>query len=157
MYSFRQLSAGDVPVVKAMLALFGEVFGEPETYQRHVPSDAYLKRLLEKPHFIALVALDGEEVVGALAAYELEKFEQMRSEIYIYDLAVREAHRRRGVATGLIRALQPIARERGAWVIFVQADPGDDPAIRLYESLGAREDVHHFDIPVRSSRQLSDA
>jgi aminoglycoside 3-N-acetyltransferase I len=33
-------------------------------------------------------------------------------------------------------------------VIFVQADPGDAPAIALYESLGTREDVHHFDIPV---------
>ena len=79
----------------------------------------------------------------------LEKFERARSEIYIYDLAVRENHRRRGVATGLIRTLQQIARERGAYVIFVQADPGDEPAIRLYASLGTREDVHHFDIPVR--------
>jgi aminoglycoside 3-N-acetyltransferase I len=32
--------------------------------------------------------------------------------------------------------------------MYVQADRGDQPAIRLYESLGTREDVHHFDIPV---------
>jgi aminoglycoside 3-N-acetyltransferase I len=107
-----------------------------------------LTALLGKAHFIALVAVDGDDVVGGLAAYELEKFEQARSEIYIYDLAVQERHRRRGVATGLIRELQRIARERGAYVIFVQADPGNEPAIRLYESLGDREDVHHFDIPV---------
>jgi aminoglycoside 3-N-acetyltransferase I len=30
----------------------------------------------------------------------------------------------------------------------VQADPVDPPAIALYSSLGTREDVHHFDIPV---------
>jgi aminoglycoside 3-N-acetyltransferase I len=78
----------------------------------------------------------------------LEKFEQERSEVYIYDLAVAEAHRRQGIATALIGALKPVARERGAWVIFVQADPGDDPAIKLYESLGVIENVHHFDIPV---------
>jgi aminoglycoside 3-N-acetyltransferase I len=30
----------------------------------------------------------------------------------------------------------------------VQADYGDDPAIALYEKLGRREDVMHFDIPV---------
>ena len=41
-----------------------------------------------------------------------------------------------------------MAARRRAYVIFVQADPGDMPAIRLYESLGVREDVHHFDIPV---------
>jgi aminoglycoside 3-N-acetyltransferase I len=147
-YTCKHLSATDLPVMQRLLAMFGEVFGEPDTYQGAVPSDDYLKALLGKPHFIALAALDGDEVVGGLAAYVLEKFERARSEVYIYDLAVREAHRRKGVATALIRALQPVARARGAYVIFVQADPGDDPAIRLYQSLGTREDVHHFDIPV---------
>jgi aminoglycoside 3-N-acetyltransferase I len=85
--------------------------------------------------------------VGGLAAYELEKFERARSEVYIYDLAVREGDRRKGVATGLIRALGRIAKERGAYVMFVQADRVDAPAIRLYESLGTREEVLHFDIP----------
>ena len=145
-YVHKHLSPGDVPVLKALLAVFGEAFAEPETYQGAVPSDAYLQALLAKPHFIALAALDGDDVVGGLAAYELEKFERVRSEIYIYDLAVQEGHRRRGVATGLIRALGRIAKTRGAYVMFVQADRGDAPAIRLYESLGTREDVHHFDI-----------
>ncbi len=85
-----------------------------------------------------------------MTAYELQKFEQERSEIYIYDLAVAESHRRRGVATALIGALKRIAAERGAYVIFVQADLGDEPAIALYTKLGVREDVLHFDIEVRS-------
>jgi len=144
----KQLSAADLPILHRLLALFGEAFGEPDTYQGAVPSDAYLAKLLGRPHFIALAALDGDEVIGGLAAYQLEKFERARSEIYLYDLAVREAHRRKGVATALIRALQEIAKERGAYLIYVQADTGDGPAIALYESLGTREDVHHFDIPV---------
>ncbi|MDB5676404.1 MAG: hypothetical protein JWM65_3386 [Sphingomonas bacterium] len=81
----------------------------------------------------------------------LDKFEQQRSEIYIYDLAVAEAYRRRGIATALIAELQRIGTLRGAWVIFVQADHGDDPAIALYAGLGAREDVLHFDIAVPSA------
>jgi hypothetical protein len=48
----------------------------------------------------------------------------------------------------LIEELQRIAAGRGAYVIFVQADYGDDPAVALYTGLGAREDVMHFDIPV---------
>jgi len=48
----------------------------------------------------------------------------------------------------LITELKRIARDRGAYVIFVQADPGDDPAIALYTKLGLREDVLHFDIAV---------
>lgn len=147
-FTYKHLGASDLSVLKALLHVFGEAFGEPDTYGAHVPDEAYLGGLLAKPHFIALAALSGDEVVGGLAAYVLEKFEQARSEVYIYDLAVLEGHRRKGVATGLIRALQPIAKARGAYVIFVQADLVDEPAIKLYESLGKREDVLHFDIPV---------
>jgi aminoglycoside 3-N-acetyltransferase I len=82
-------------------------------------------------------------------AYELRKFEQRRSEFYIYDLAVLEPHRRCGIATVLIEALKPIARSRSGWVIFVQADAVDASAVALYDKLGVREEaVFHFDIPV---------
>jgi aminoglycoside 3-N-acetyltransferase I len=85
-----------------------------------------------------------------IAAYELKKFEQERSEIYIYDLAVASEHRREGIATALIEKLKEIAVRRKACLIFVQADTGveDEPAIALYTKLGRREDVLHFDIPV---------
>ena len=136
----------DLRMLKELLAVFGEVFEEHETYQGAVPSDAYLGSLLSSDNFIALAAVSNENVVGGLAAYVLKKFEQERSEIYIYDLAVREENRRGGIATGLINKLREIARGLGSYVIFVQADAGDEPAIKLYESLGTREDVHHFDI-----------
>ena len=97
---------------------------------------------------IALVALADAKVVGGLVAYELDKFERARREVYIYDLAVSETHRRRGIATALIQHLRDIAAERGAWVVYVQADYVDPPAIALYEKLGVREEVLHFDIPV---------
>jgi aminoglycoside 3-N-acetyltransferase I len=132
----------------ALLDVFGEAFEDPGTYRAAQPSARYLEELLSSEHFIALVALQEEAVIGGLAAYELRKFEQERSEIYIYDLAVAVSHRRRGVATALIAKLGAIAARRGAWVMFVQADPGDEPAIELYRSLGTREDVLHFDIPV---------
>jgi aminoglycoside 3-N-acetyltransferase I len=48
----------------------------------------------------------------------------------------------------LIQGLKKIAAARGAYVIFVQADIGDEPAIALYTKMGAREDVLHFDIAV---------
>jgi len=131
--------------MRGMLAMFGEAFAEPETYAPG-PSDDYLADLLGDRGFIAIAALLGGEVVGGLAAYVLRKFEQERSEIYIYDLAIAEAHRRRGMATALIAEVQRIATERGAWVIFVQADYVDPPAVALYEKLGRREQVLHFDI-----------
>jgi aminoglycoside 3-N-acetyltransferase I len=145
---YRKLGPSDIRLLRDLLGVFADAFGEPEAYLSAQPRDAYLQTLLGRPQFIALVALDGDNVVAGLTAYVLEKFEQERSEIYIYDLAVAEAHRRKGIATGLIRHLQELARSYRAWVTFVQADPGDVPAIKLYASLGTREDVHHFDIPV---------
>ena len=147
-YTFRQLSASDVPLLKELLRVFGEAFDDVTAYQSAVPDDGYLRSLLAKPHFIVVIAMRDDEVVGGLAAYELEKFEQDRREIYIYDLAVADTHRRQGIATALIQALKKLARARGAYVIFVQADRGDEAAIALYAKLGVREDVFHFDIPV---------
>jgi aminoglycoside 3-N-acetyltransferase I len=81
-------------------------------------------------------------------AYVLDKFERACSELYIYDLAVAEAHRRQGIATALIEHLRTIAAKHGARVIYVQTDYGDGPAIALYEKTGIREEVLHFDIAV---------
>lgn len=145
----RRLTTQDSGLVGSMLTLFGEVFEDRHTYDAARPDAAYIRQLLANEAFIALTALSGQQVVGALAAYELPKLEQARSEIYLYDLAVASTHRRRGVATALIDELREIAAQRGAWVVFVQADPGDRAAIALYESLGEREEVLHFDIPPR--------
>ena len=147
-YSYQQLFGSDVGLLKGLLKMFAEAFGESGTYQDAVPSDSYLRSLLTKPDFIALAARGEDGIVGGLVAYELEKFEQQRREIYIYDLAVVERHRRRGIARTLIEELKKIARQHGAYVMFVQADRGDTAAVRLYESLGTRQDVYHFDIPV---------
>ena len=144
----RRLTPGDLALMRALNAVFGRAFAEPETYGAEPPSDAYLRALLGKEHVIVLVALTADEVVGGLVAYELDKFERARREIYIYDLAVAESHRRQGIATALIERLREIAGERGAWVVYVQADCGDEPAIALYEKLGTREEVLHFDIEV---------
>jgi aminoglycoside 3-N-acetyltransferase I len=150
-YTYRQLARADVSLLKDLLRVFGEAFGEVDTYQQSLPSDDYMARLLSKPHFIAVVAMKSEKVVGGLAAYELDKFEQDRREIYIYDLAVADGHRRRGVATGMIGELRRIASVRNVYVIFVQANLEDGPAIALYESLGTKETAHHFDIEVRAA------
>lgn len=148
--TLRTLGSTDVPLLEAVSSMFAEAFDDEESYTAKRPSAAYLGRLLASDTFIALAALDEERVVGGLAAYELRKFEQERSEIYIYDLAVAATHRRQGIATRLIEALQVEGERRGAYVLFVQADTDEDdePAIALYTKLGTREEVLHFDIPV---------
>ena len=146
--TLKRLGPADVLLLRKLNALFGQAFGDPDTYGSEPPSDAYLESLLAKEHVVALVAVAGGEVVGGLVAYELDKFERMRREVYIYDLAVAQEYRQQGIATALIEHLRGLSAERGAWVVYVQADYGDDAAIALYGKLGAREEVLHFDIAV---------
>lgn len=148
-FEYIKLGPEDPELMNSLLDLFGKEFAEEDTYCNHRADPQYMRELLAGDTFIAIAALENKHVVGGLAAYELKKFEQKRSEIYIYDLAVAEAYRRQGIATALISSLQPVARQRDAWVIYVQADYVDEPAVQLYTKLGEREDVLHFDIPVQ--------
>ncbi|MEO1489121.1 MAG: GNAT family N-acetyltransferase [Pseudomonadota bacterium] len=143
-----RLSASDLGLHREVLRLYASALDDTESYACHPPSDEYIASLLERSDFMELVMIVDGRVVGALSAYMLRKFEQERSEIYIYDLAVDEAHRRKGVATALIEALRPIAREANAHVIIVQAEKGDSPAEALYSTLGQMLDVSSFDIGV---------
>jgi aminoglycoside 3-N-acetyltransferase I len=150
--AIRRLGPADVERMRALNAVFGRAFSDPDSYGAAPPDVAYLARWLGQAHVFALIAEIDGAVVGGLVAYELQKFEQARSEIYLYDLAVAEEHRRLGIATALIGALRTQAVACGADVVMVQADYGDDPAVALYEKLGTREDVMHFDMPVRMPR-----
>lgn len=148
-YSLCRLRADDIALARRLNSMFGTAFDEPDTYEGDPPSETYLAELLAKDHVVALAALADDEFVGGLVAYELDKLERARREIYIYDLAVAEGHRRRGIATALIERCRDIAAERGAWMVYVQADRGDAPAVALYEKMGRRAEVLHFDIDVR--------
>ncbi|GAB4198646.1 MAG: hypothetical protein Tsb002_33760 [Wenzhouxiangellaceae bacterium] len=85
-FHIQQLASADIGLMRRLLNLYGRVFDEIPVYCEQQPSDDYLQRLLNKQSFITLVAMQDEELVAGLCAYELEKFEQQRSEIYIYDL-----------------------------------------------------------------------
>lgn len=145
-HQIHRLRPGDDHWFSQMLALFADAFKDPENYASAPPDAGYRAGLLGRNDIIILVVLRGENVVGALVTYELQKFEQARSEYYIYDLAVAPSCRRQGIATALIDRLREIANGNGVSTIFVQADHGDDPAIALYRKLGRGADVNHFDL-----------
>ncbi len=144
--TIERLGPSDVGVMRQVNALFGQVFEMPEEYGSKPPSDDYLNELLADGKFVTLAAILKGQVIGALTAYEMRKFEQERSEFYIYDLAVAEEERRKGVATALIGRLREIAKAQGAWTVMIQADWNDKIPVTLYSKLGKREDIHHFDI-----------
>ena len=75
----RVLGSQDVGLLRQMLVVFGHAFDDMPTYTARQPDDTYLRRLLESATFVAIAAVAGTEVVGGLAGYILQKFEQARS------------------------------------------------------------------------------
>ncbi|MEL6325030.1 MAG: GNAT family N-acetyltransferase [Pseudomonadota bacterium] len=142
----RRLGPNDTGDMRALIDLLGRAF-EDVDYRDPPPVD-YLQSVLGDPGFVALCATVNDTPAGGLIAYEFRKFEQVRSEYYIYDLVVDAAYRRRGIATALIEALKPIAAARGGYVFIIQTEPDNAAALALYGKLGTREEVVSFDIDV---------
>ncbi len=69
--TLRRLGPTDVPLLRELNTLFGNAFGDRETYEGELPTDAYLEGLLTKEHVIAIVASAGDEILGGLVAYEV--------------------------------------------------------------------------------------
>lgn len=147
-FAITRLTASDIDLCRALIAVFGEAFEEADIDLSAQPDASYLANLLANDQFIVLVALKEGVVLGGLTAHVLPKFDQARREIYVYELAVREDYRRRGIATGLLEGLKVIGARINASGMYVQAYPSDLPAVALYTKLGVGEDVFHFDIEV---------
>lgn len=63
----------------------------------------------------------------------------------IYGMGTATAHRRRGIATDVVRALLSAGRGRGAGHAYLQVETGNADAIGLYEGLGfATSHGYHY-------------
>jgi ribosomal protein S18 acetylase RimI-like enzyme len=81
---------------------------------------------------VYLVAWDGHEPMGHVHVARTEPPE-------LQDLEVRDAYRRRGVATSLVAAAERDCAERGATRVLVTVSVDNDVARALYFSLGYRD------------------
>jgi ribosomal protein S18 acetylase RimI-like enzyme len=92
--------------------------------------------LLTDPRTIFLVAFEEGEPAGFVLAYELLRRHGDPTSLFVYEVDVAEAFRRRGIARELLRALAKIAAERGIRRGFVLTERSNEPAMRLYEAAG---------------------
>ena len=58
------------------------------------------------------------------------------TELFLYELAVDEPARRRGIGRSLVHALVALARERGCYDMWVLADADNEAAQATYKSAG---------------------
>jgi ribosomal protein S18 acetylase RimI-like enzyme len=95
-----------------------------------------LKQTLRNPDYKVLVAeLDGE-IVGFIDQWVLQDFTHGAKHSYINNLYVSSKHRRKGVASKLLRETMMNAKNMGVTEIHVTTRFDNKPAIRLYRTHG---------------------
>ncbi len=119
-------------IAKRLFAMMARVFEE----EHDEPSDAYVERLLATQQFWALAAWAGEELVGGITAHELPMTSAAASELFVYDVAVRADHHRRGVGRALVGKLRELAGGAGFTDVFLLVEEGDDEALDFYRAVG---------------------
>ncbi len=114
----RRLGPGDEGVIRRLAE------AEPRT------------ALLSDPATIFLVAFDGDAPVGFVFGYELARRHGDAQMLFVYELDVNDAYRRRGIATRLLTGLLRIAEDDGIRDAFVLTEPDNEAANAVYEKVG---------------------
>jgi len=91
-----------------------------------------LARFVARNPGLSLVAMDGEEIVGAvLCGYDGRRG-------LIYHLAVAKPFRRRGIAEQLVRRCLAGLHEAGIERCLIMVVTGNEEALRFWEGVGCR-------------------
>ncbi len=154
----REAKPGDAP---ALVDLAQQVSAEPEGWLlshdgwRSVADERrYLRAIRRYPWAVVLVAEDEGALVGRLSASR----DAHPSSEHVADvgLMVAASHRRRGVGTALMEAVEEWARAAGIRKLELHVFPHNGAAVALYERLGyEREGVRREQY--RRGAELMDA
>ena len=119
---------GDAELVLAGARLFDTAPSEEATA-------AFLAR--EGHHLLFAVDDDGQPL-GFVSGVETTHPDK-GTEMFLYELAVLEEHRNRGIGRALVGALADVARGRGCYGMWVGTEPGNGAALAAYRAAGASE------------------
>ena len=128
---------GDVPTI---LALIRELAEYEKLLDRVEATEQRLRETLfgPRPYAEVLIArLDGQPVGYALFFHNYSTF-LARPGLYLEDVYVRPAFRKRGVGKALLREVARVARARGCGRLEWSVLDWNQPSIDFYLSLGAR-------------------
>lgn len=140
--SIQKLTRTDVHQFAELIRLFIRVFEEE---QQEVPSSEYLQLVLGNPAFHVYVAMQEGKLIGGLTAYEMRRYYNKSSELYIYDIAVENPFQNQGVGKMLMQAICRYAADHQVENIMVEAHEKDEQAVHFYSAImGTSERVIHF-------------
>jgi ribosomal protein S18 acetylase RimI-like enzyme len=120
----KRLSAGDETEVRR----FDEAFDEA------VDSELTTRFLADDRHHLVVAYVDGEPA-GFVSGTEIFHPDKP-TELFLNELAVLPAYRRRGAATSLLEELKHLAKQHGCISIWVLTDEGNQAAMASYRKAG---------------------
>jgi ribosomal protein S18 acetylase RimI-like enzyme len=124
----RRIGRGDAGLVLAA----GDLFDGPPL------PDATARFLTSEGHHLFL-AYDGPRPVGMVTGVETTHPDK-GTEMFLYELAVAEDARSRGVGRALVAALADLARDRGCYGMWVLTDDDNPAAVRAYTAAGGTQE-----------------
>jgi [ribosomal protein S18]-alanine N-acetyltransferase len=108
----------------------------------HPTKREWAQRFLSEPTHHLLLARSGGEIAGFVSGVELTHPDK-GTEMFLYELAVADAHQNRGIGRALVRALGDLARERGCYDMWVLTERDNPAALKAYRAGGASEESDH--------------
>jgi len=129
--AIRRIEPDEVDIVMAASDLFDDPADRSATERFLGSSDHHL-----------LLAFEGDRAVGFVSGVETTHPDK-GVEMFLYELAVDEPARGRGIGVALVEALRALARDRGCYGMWVLTDADNEAATRTYRRAGAREPTAH--------------
>ncbi len=136
-FEIKKLAFDEVALAKELIKVFG--FDEESEHQIF-SSDEYIRKMLERDDFHVIVALENDQLIGGLTAYEMRMFKRETTEIFLYEIEVAEDQRQKGIGKALIEFLKQICAEKGIVEMFVGTEKNNFPARKLYAATGGNAD-----------------
>ncbi|MFJ2027830.1 GNAT family N-acetyltransferase [Streptomyces sp. NPDC087897] len=103
------------------------------------PREEWAARFLAADGHVLLIAYLDDVPAGFVSGIEMLHPDK-GTEMCLYELAVDDPYRRRGIGTALTRALVELARARGCYDVWVGVEPDNEAALTTYRSAGAGDD-----------------
>ncbi len=129
MFVIKKLNSTETALAIELIEMFGT---DNETDS--MASAEYVSAMLCRADFHVIAAFADNSLIGGLTAYEMKMFKGETTEMFLYEIEVRESYRRRGIGKKLIEALQKICAEKGIVQMFVGTEKDNLAARRLYLS-----------------------
>lgn len=135
----ERLDPLDARHAAALCALLDEYARSPSGGGTPIAGDALARLpgvLAQRPHYLGLLAFEGEQPVGLVNCFEGVSTFKARPLLNIHDIAVTASHRGRGIGRRLLAEVEALARSRGCCKLTLEALEGNTGAIALYHRVG---------------------